>query len=149
MINISVNKIYTFYICITVWILNSNVTYYCFDNRNLFFKILKKVNDRVNTTSDEILNVEKLDDIIISLLNDDFFTFINVMYILNLIVNLINIFKFYHRKWSINYLKEKLVCLYAFSSKFVAYIDINNNLFVFCTINNKVNVAIESTTKTI
>ena len=149
MVNISVNEIYTFHICITMWILDSGVTHHCFGNRSLFPKTLKKVNDRASTASGEVLSVEGLGDITIPLSNGDFFTLTDVIYIPNLIVNLINIFKLHHRKWSISYPERKLACLYASSSKLVAHVDMNNNLFVFRTTNSKVNAAIGSTTEAI
>ena len=50
---------------------------------------------RVNTISKKILNVEKLENVVILLSNKDILKFTNVMFISNLTVNLIFIVKLY------------------------------------------------------
>ena len=70
-VRISINEVRSSHTCFTVWILDSGVTNHCSGNRSLFPETLKKVNEFVNTVSEETLTVENLEDITIPLSNGD------------------------------------------------------------------------------
>ena len=72
------------------YILDSEATHHCFDNKTLF-KNLRATYEVTKTASDEALNIEVIDDIEIFLSNDEFLILTEVMYISTLMINLIAI----------------------------------------------------------
>ena len=143
MIKISINEIYFTHVYVYIWVMNFDVTYHCSNNRNLFLKILKKVNDKTHTTNEKVLKIEKLDDVLISLSNDNFLKLIDVMYIFIFMINFINIFKLHQKNWNINYFENQSISFYESDDDFVVNANMIDNLFVFRTINNKINATIQ------
>ena len=74
------------------YILNSEATHYCFDNKTLF-KNLRAIHEVIKTASDEILNIKIINNIKISLSNDEFLILTEIIYISILIINLIVILR--------------------------------------------------------
>ena len=70
------------------YILNSEATHHCFDNKALF-KNLRAIHEMIKTASGEALNIEVINDIEISFSNGEFLILTEVMYIPILMVNLI------------------------------------------------------------
>ena len=70
------------------YILNSKATHHCSDNKALF-KNLRTTHEVVKTASGKVLNIEAINNIEISLPNDEFLILSEVMYIPILMMNLI------------------------------------------------------------
>ena len=84
------------------YILNSKTRYHCFDNKGLF-KNLRATYEVIKIANDEALNIEIINDIEISLSNDEFLILTEVMYISILMINLIVISRFWHKDFDVLY----------------------------------------------
>ena len=134
----SINRIFSSHFSSFIWIFDFEIIYHCSNNKSLFSKQLKKVNDIVNTTSDETFNVEDLNNITILFSSKKTLTFIDVMYIFDLIVNLMNTSKLYFRKWIITYFVDKFIKLHK-DDDLINQIDLINDLFVLRIVQNLIN----------
>ena len=137
-IEMSINRLRSNHFSSSIWILDFEITHHCSNNRSLFLKHLKKINDIVNTASDETLNVENLNNIVIVLSNKKTLTLIDVMYISDFTVNLISTSKLYHRKWNIIYSVDKSVELHK-DDDLIIKANLINDLFVLRIAQNSIN----------
>ena len=70
------------------YILNSKAIYHCSNNKALF-KNLRTIHEMIKTVNDEVLKIETINNIKISLSNDEFLVLSEIMYISTLMMNLI------------------------------------------------------------
>ena len=89
-VGLALHEVYTSHLQEEVWIMDSGATHHCSGNRSLF-PSMKKVNDRANTASGEVLAVEGIGSVVLPMPNRDSIELSDVMFIPNLTVNLISI----------------------------------------------------------
>ena len=122
--------------------MNSRVTHHCSDNKSLFKK-LKSLNKIVETVSDEILKIKSSDEIEISLDSNDVFVLIDVMYISDLVVNLIFSSRLYYKRFDVlqHSMKSMQICK---NKKIIAKTDMINNQMIL-----RIKFDLESMTKSL
>ena len=124
-----------------IWILNSNATHHCSNNK-ILFKNLKSTNNVARTTNDEIIRVEIIDNVSIQLINEKTLILTNIRYLSKLIVNLINTSSLHHRNFNLTY-SIKILCNIFNESHLVDQIDMIDNVYIFQTL-MQTNVLIEN-----
>ena len=124
------------------WILNFDVTHHCNDIRR-FFKNLMFSKKIVIIVNEKKFIIEIIENVIVNLFNNEIFFLKNVMFIFNLIVDFINVKRFWSKDFNINYSTEKL-CEINRREHLIAHANVQNDLFVFRIkfINNKINAII-------
>ena len=85
------------------YILNLKAIHHCSKNKTLF-KNLRIIHEVIKTINDEILKIKIINNIKIFLLNDEFLILSKIMYISNLMMNLIVISRLWHKDFDILYL---------------------------------------------
>ena len=108
------------------YILNSEATHHCFDNKVLF-KNLRAIHEMIKTASDKALNIEVISDIEILFSNDEFLIFTEVMYIPILMINLIVISRLWHKGFDVLYSTSQSCKICLLSDQLMTNADMINN----------------------
>ena len=108
------------------YILDSETTHHCFDNKALF-KNLRATHEVAKTASDEALNIEVIDDIEIFLSNGEFLVLTEVMYIPTLMINLIVISRLWHKDFDVLYSTDQSCKICLFNDQLMTNADMINN----------------------
>ena len=108
------------------YILNSEATHHCSDNKALF-KNLRTTHEVVKTASGEVLNIEVINNIEISLPNGEFLILSETIYISTLMMNLIVTPRLWHKGFDILYSIDQSCKICLFSSQLMTNADMINN----------------------
>ena len=127
------------------YILNSKATHHCSDNKVLF-KNLRTTHEVIKTVSDEVLNIEVINNIEISFSNDEFLILSEAMYILTLIMNLIVISRLWHKDFDVLYSTDQSCKICLFSNQVMTNANMINNQWVLKTTDFKIINAMMITT---
>ena len=119
------------------YILNSETIHYCFDNKALFNN-LRATHEVIKIANDEALNIEVINDIKISLSNDEFLIFIEVMYISILMINLIATSRLWHKNFDVLYSIDQSCKICLLSDQLMTNANMINNQWVLRTIDFKI-----------
>ena len=112
-----------------VWILDFDATKHVFENRNLFTNFTHDDSQIVQTASDKNLTIERTKDVIISLSNQSTLILIDVLFVSDLIVNLISTSRLWHKRIIVSFSSMKLASL-RYDSQLVAHADNVNDQFL-------------------
>ena len=119
------------------YILNSETTHHCSDNRTLF-KNLQTIHEMIKTVNDKILKIEIINNIKIFLSNGEFLILSEIMYILIFMMNLIVISRFWHKDLDVLYLTDQSCKIYLFNDQLMTNANMINNQWILRTIDFKV-----------
>ena len=119
------------------YILNSEATHHCFDNKALF-KNLRAIHKMIKIANGETLNIEVINNIEISLSNDKFLILTKVMYISILMINLIVISRLWHKDFNVLYSTDQSCKICLFSDQLMTNADMINNQWILRTIDFKI-----------
>ena len=112
-----------------VWIFDFDATKHVSDNRNLFTNFTLDDSQIVQTASDKNLTIEKTKDVIISLSNQSILILIDVLFMSDLIVNLISTPRLWHKRIIVSFSSMKLASL-RYDSQLVVHADNVNDQFL-------------------
>ena len=126
LVKVSVNELKTSH-C-GFYILDSETTHHCFDNKALF-KNLRAIHEVIKTASDEALNIEIISDIKIPLPNGEFLILTEVMYIPTLMINLIAISRLWHKDFDVLYSTDQLCKICLPNDQLITNADMINNCY--------------------
>ena len=102
----------------------------------------------IKTVNNELLNIEVINNIEISLLNNEFLILSEVMYILILMINLTVILRLWHKSFNVLYSADQLYRICLFNDQLIINADMSNNQYILKIVNFKIVNAMTSTIAT-